>query len=186
MACQTSTAIALPLHSLQGKCCRCRESCSACATCSSAAPGEKVPSSECARTDEGSEGGFLLTPGWSPQRPFPFFGAKRKITPPPPPFVKPPSPPSLPQHRRQFTRLQCFQAAQQKATKAPSGRARFPRILSRRGAFHPHRCLSQWCDRRHFRGLHVRQSGKRSLAVRPLPCPSCSLNRMHSASFIAF
>ena len=104
------------------ECCRCRESCSACATRSSAAPGEKVPSSECARTDEGSEGGFLLTPGWSPQRPFPFFGAKRKITPPPPPFVKPPSPPSLPQHRRQFTRLQCFQAAQQKATKAPSGR----------------------------------------------------------------
>ena len=78
--------MALPLHSLQGKCCRCRESCSACATRSSAAPGEKVPSSECARTDEGSEGGFLLTPGWSPQRPFPFFGAKRKIPPPPSPL----------------------------------------------------------------------------------------------------
>ena len=35
-------------------------------------------------------------------------------------LMKPPSPPSLPQHRRQFTRLRCFQAAQQKATKAPS------------------------------------------------------------------
>ena len=44
--------------------------------------------------------------------------------------------------------------------------------------------MVSWCDRRHFRGLHVRQSGKRSLAVRPLPCPSCSLNRMHSASLL--
>ena len=42
-----------------------------------------------------------------------------------PPFVKAPSPPSLPQHRWQFTRLRCFQAAQKKATKAPSC-ARFP------------------------------------------------------------
>ena len=112
--------------------------------------------------------------------PFPFFGAKRKITPPPPPFVKPPSPPSLPQHRRQFTRLQCFQAAQQKATKAPSV-ARFPRILSRRGAFHPHRCLSQWSDGRHFRDLHVRQSGKR-LGQTQSSCEAPSLSFVLSRS----
>ena len=44
---------------------------------------------------------------------------------------EPPSPPSLPQHQRQFARLQCFRAAQQKATKAPSVHvARFPRIDS--------------------------------------------------------
>ena len=44
------------------------------------------------------------------------FESKRKIPPP----MKAPSPPSLPQHRRQFTRLQCVQAGQQNATKAPS------------------------------------------------------------------
>jgi len=48
------------------------------------------------------------------------FWVETQGDPPPHHLMKPPSPPSLPQHRRQFTRLRCFQAAQQKATKAPS------------------------------------------------------------------
>ena len=181
VVCQSSTATALPLHSPQGKCSRCRESCSACATRPSAARREGA----IALSTLSARGAMMAGKAPSSSRPdgvrkTPFLGENARL--PPPSFEAAFPAFTASSFEGSSPNFGAFRGRNEGAFQTGS-EARFPRSCSpqstRRGAFHPHRCLFQWCDRRHFHAYHVWQRGKRTKSWRPPPCPSCSLNRMH-------
>ena len=106
--------------------------------------------------------------------------------PPPSPLTKLPSQPSLPQHRRHFTRLQWFQAAQHEGLKSAfqaGSDERFPLGLS---SLHMHEVLSipiGASPKGVTEGTSVDFMCSNVVAVRLLPCPSCSLNWMPGITF---